>query len=132
MTICCPGPVATGSPEQPRAIYDGTALMATSSSDKGSSKRMSPPRVAQLIGTAAYHRLDECWIARHPVLLMGETAWLVQNTDVGAWNALHAATSVKSCSSDNLRCVCWHMQCCVESSCYTLLYLLLFSERAQR
>ena len=33
---------------------------------------MSPPRVAELIGKATYHRVDECWIARHPVLLMGE------------------------------------------------------------
>lgn len=71
VTICCPGPVATGSPEQPRAIYNGTGLISTSGSDKGSSKRMSPPRVAQLIGKATYHKLDECWIARHPVLLMG-------------------------------------------------------------
>ncbi|KAL0020618.1 hypothetical protein WJX79_000684 [Trebouxia sp. C0005] len=71
VTICCPGPVATGSPEQPRAIYNGTGLITTSSSDKGSSKRMSPPRVAELIGKATYHRVDECWIARHPVLLMG-------------------------------------------------------------
>lgn len=71
VTICCPGPVATGSPEQPRAIYNGTGLITTSSGDKGSSKRMSPPRVAELIGKATYHRVDECWIARHPVLLMG-------------------------------------------------------------
>ncbi|KAL0052302.1 hypothetical protein WJX82_011685 [Trebouxia sp. C0006] len=71
VTICCPGPVATGSLEQPRAIYNGTGLITASSSDKGSSKRMSPPRVAELIGKATYHRVDECWIARHPVLLMG-------------------------------------------------------------
>ncbi|KAL0036520.1 hypothetical protein WJX77_011154 [Trebouxia sp. C0004] len=71
VTICCPGPVATGSPEQPRAIYNGAGLITTNSSNKGSSKRMSPPRVAELIGKATYHRVDECWIARHPVLLMG-------------------------------------------------------------
>lgn len=73
MTVCCPGPVATGLPNQPRAIYNGTGLMVTSSSSsqKESSKRMAPARVAELIGKAAYYQLDECWIARHPVLLMG-------------------------------------------------------------
>lgn len=34
---------------------------------------MAPARVAELIGQAAYYKVDECWIARHPVLLMGET-----------------------------------------------------------
>ena len=70
VTICCPGPVATGSPDQPRSIYGGTGLVASHSRD--SKKRMSPARVAELIGSATYHKLDECWIARHPVLLMGE------------------------------------------------------------
>ncbi len=76
VTICCPGPVATGSPDQPRAIYSGTGLITKSSNEKESSKRMVPARVAELIGKAAYHKLDECWIARHPVLLMGETSHL--------------------------------------------------------
>jgi hypothetical protein len=49
--------------------------MTTSSSSKESSKRMAPPRVAQLIGKATYYKLDECWIARHPVLLMGNAAF---------------------------------------------------------
>ena len=85
VTICCPGPVATGSPEQPRAIYNGTGLITASSSDKGSSKRMSPPRVAELIGKATYHRVDECWIARHPVLLMGE-CYLAQQCCAALFN----------------------------------------------
>ena len=33
---------------------------------------MAPARVAELIGKAAYYRVDECWIAKHPVLLLGE------------------------------------------------------------
>ena len=70
VTICCPGPVATGSPDQPRSIYDGRGLITTHSGD--SKKRMSPARVAELIGSATYHKVDECWIARHPVLLMGK------------------------------------------------------------
>ena len=73
VTLCCPGPAATGSPSQPRSIYSGTGLITTASSDKGSSKRMAPARVAELIGKAAYYRVDECWIAKHPVLLMGES-----------------------------------------------------------
>lgn len=72
MSLCCPGPAATGSAQHPRSIYSGTGLITTASTDKGSSKRMAPARVAQLIGKAAYYKVDECWIARHPVLLMGE------------------------------------------------------------
>ena len=73
VSLCCPGPAATGSAKQPRSIYSGTGLITTASSDKGSSTRMAPARVAELIGRAAYYKVDECWIARHPVLLMGET-----------------------------------------------------------
>ena len=72
MSLCCPGPAATGSAKQPRSIYDGTGLITTATNDKESSKRMVPARVAELIAKAAYYKVDECWIARHPVLLMGE------------------------------------------------------------
>lgn len=71
VSLCCPGPTATGAPNQPRSIYSGTGLITTASSDKASSKRMAPARVAELIGKAAYYKVDECWIANHPVLLMG-------------------------------------------------------------
>lgn len=37
----------------------------------GAKKRLSPPRVAELIARAAYNRADVAWIARHPVLLLG-------------------------------------------------------------
>lgn len=72
VSLCCPGPAATGSPNQPRSIYSGTGLITTASSSKDSSKRMAPARVAELIGKAAYYKVDECWIAKHPVLLLGE------------------------------------------------------------
>lgn len=42
---------------------------ASSKSDK---KRLAPSRVAELIGKAAYHRLDECWMAKHPILALGK------------------------------------------------------------
>lgn len=37
---------------------------------------MAPARVAELIGKAAYYKVDECWIAQHPVLLMGQSSFL--------------------------------------------------------
>lgn len=37
---------------------------------------MAPARVAELIGKAAYYKVDECWIANHPVLLMGQSSFL--------------------------------------------------------
>lgn len=35
-------------------------------------ERVPANRAAELIATAAYHGLDEVWVALHPVLFMGE------------------------------------------------------------
>ena len=35
---------------------------------------MKPERVAELVTRAAYHKVSLCWIAKHPVLLLGESA----------------------------------------------------------
>lgn len=34
--------------------------------------KVSPARYAQLVANAAVFGMDECWIAKHPVLLVGE------------------------------------------------------------
>lgn len=47
------------------------ALTAKHEERGGAKKRLSPPRVAELIARAAYNRADVAWIARHPVLLLG-------------------------------------------------------------
>ena len=39
---------------------------------RSSRKHMKPQRVAELIARAALRKVDKCWIAKHPVLLMGE------------------------------------------------------------
>ena len=72
MTIACPGPVATGSEATPRNVFSSQGLTAKHEERGGSKKRLSPARVAALIARAAYNRLDMCWIAKHPVLLLGE------------------------------------------------------------
>lgn len=40
----------------------------------GASNRIAPERCARLIAAAMAHGLDEAWIARHPVLAVGELA----------------------------------------------------------
>ena len=72
VTIACPGPVATGSEATPRNVFSSQGLTAKHEERGGSKNRLSPARVAALIARAAYNRLDMCWIAKHPVLLLGE------------------------------------------------------------
>lgn len=71
VTLCCPGPVATGSQESPRVVYGPKARIVQNAT--GSSNRLDPARAAHLIANAAAHGVDEAWIARHPVLAMGES-----------------------------------------------------------
>ncbi len=73
MTIACPGPTATGSEGTPRNVFSADGLTAKHEARGGAKKRLPPPRVAELIARAAYNRADVAWIARHPVLLLGES-----------------------------------------------------------
>ncbi|EFJ41781.1 hypothetical protein VOLCADRAFT_83968 [Volvox carteri f. nagariensis] len=75
VTICCPGPVATGSEELPRVVYGPAGRIVQNAT--GSSNRLDPARAAQLIASAAAHGVDEAWIAQHPVLAMGYIFQLV-------------------------------------------------------
>ena len=72
VTIACPGPVATGTLDTPRNVFSSEGLTAKHEERGGAKKRLAPARVAALIARAAYNRLDVCWIAKHPVLLLGE------------------------------------------------------------
>ena len=72
VTIACPGPVATGTLDTPRNVFSSEGLTAKHEERGGAKKRLPPARVAALIARAAYNRLDVCWIAKHPVLLLGE------------------------------------------------------------
>lgn len=74
VTVACPGPAATGEDDKPRKVYNATGLVTKPSSNSKSKQRMKPSRVAELIGKAAYHRVHECWIAKHPVLALGTLA----------------------------------------------------------
>lgn len=69
VTMCCPGPVATGSATTPRVVFGPTGQIVKN--DTGASNRSDPTRAAQLIANAVAHGVDEAWIARHPVLAMG-------------------------------------------------------------
>ena len=71
VTLCHPGPIATGAAGQVRSLYGSDGLL-TEVEDQGKVKqRQSPTRVAELILRAAWHGLDSCWICQHPVLLLG-------------------------------------------------------------
>jgi dehydrogenase/reductase SDR family protein 7 len=69
-TVCCPGPLATGNDGKPRVVYGANGLIEQANTGM-SKKRVSATRAAELIAAAAYYKLDEAWIAFHPVLLMG-------------------------------------------------------------
>lgn len=73
MTLACPGPIATGAEGTPRNVFSAEGLTAKHEARGGAKKRLPPPRVAELIARAAYNRADVAWIARHPVLLLGES-----------------------------------------------------------
>ncbi|KAL6771473.1 hypothetical protein ACKKBG_A26525 [Auxenochlorella protothecoides x Auxenochlorella symbiontica] len=94
-TICCPGPVATGLDGNARLVYGPLGLIETvttvpSPDGEGSqlvaahssSGRTAVPRAVELIVRAAHRKMDEVWIARHPVLLVG---YLTQYTPFLAW-----------------------------------------------
>lgn len=69
-TVCCPGPLATGLDGKTRIVYGSSGLISQPNTGM-SKKKVTAERCAELIARAAYHRLDECWIANHPVLLLG-------------------------------------------------------------
>jgi len=69
VTIICPGPISTGSPDSPRLIFGSTGLIPQPHT--GSKGKMAPERCAALIANAMAHGVNEAWIAKHPVLLMG-------------------------------------------------------------
>lgn len=71
VTLVCPGPIATGTDDHPRQVF-GPGGMQQKAKQTGLSKsRVPPPRVVELIARAVFHRLDEVWIARNPVLALG-------------------------------------------------------------
>lgn len=70
VTLCHPGPIATGADGQIRSLYGSSGLLTEA--EGGSNKaRQSPKRVAALVLKACHHGLDSVWIAKHPVLLLG-------------------------------------------------------------
>lgn len=73
VTVCCPGPIQTGSEATPRMVYGPRGLVQKhSTTGTGlSSKRLPAALVAELIGVATWHDMNEAWMAFHPVLLIG-------------------------------------------------------------
>ena len=73
VTVCCPGPIQTGSESSPRMVYGPRGLVQKhSTTGTGlSSKRLPATLVAELIGAATWHDMNEAWMAFHPVLLIG-------------------------------------------------------------
>eukprot|EP00879_Flechtneria_rotunda_P020883 GHRR01021988.1.p1 GENE.GHRR01021988.1~~GHRR01021988.1.p1 ORF type:complete len:353 (+),score=105.84 GHRR01021988.1:292-1350(+) len=83
VTICCPGPVATGTRDAPRMIYGPTGPIQRI--QKNDSKRMDTERAAYLIAKAMAAGVPECWLARQPVLTM---AYLMQYLPTLGWLVL--------------------------------------------
>lgn len=70
VTICCPGPIATGNDGKPRTVYGASGAVQQAETAAAALKRLDPAATAAWIGAAAYHGLDEAWISRQPVLFL--------------------------------------------------------------
>lgn len=71
MTIVCPGPVAPNAGEgTTRSLYGPKGPIQRQ--EVPDSKRMPAPRAVELIANAMAAGVAECWLARQPVLTMGE------------------------------------------------------------
>lgn len=71
VTIVCPGPVALPVGEaSTRSLYGPKGPIQRQ--EVPDSKRMPASRAALLIANAMAAGVSECWLARQPVLLMGE------------------------------------------------------------
>ena len=72
VTLCHPGPVATGVGGQVRSLYGPQGQITVHEPEGYQKGRLGVKRVAQLILKAAYHNVESCWISTHPILLTGE------------------------------------------------------------
>ncbi len=72
VTICCPGPVSSGADVPVQRSVFGPEGMISRTEEPHAKGKVAPARYAQLVANAAAHGVDECWIAKHPVLLVGE------------------------------------------------------------
>lgn len=66
VTLVCPGPVVSDIQRHSFTTEPGKKLGVTTQDD--GSARVSTDRCAFLMAAAMYHRLDEVWISKHPVL----------------------------------------------------------------
>jgi len=83
VTLCCPGPIATGADGAPRNIFGAAGRIVHNNT--GAAQRIAPGRAAALVIAAMAHGLDECWIARQPVLGVG---YLWQYAPAAGWALL--------------------------------------------
>lgn len=79
-TVICPGPLLNEEiNSDSRTVFgasgfikEGAAAESNSQQfQKRSKNRVTIQEATEFIARAIYFKLDECWIARHPVLLMG-------------------------------------------------------------
>ena len=85
MTLCHPGPIATGTEGQPRCLYGPKGPITHSDPPASTKGRQSTKRVAALVLQAAYNNVESCWICQHPILVTGQIsqiAGLVDFADV--------------------------------------------------
>ena len=71
VSICCPGPIITQEGVTRNVFGPRGPIVDSKRITQKSSSHMQSHRVAELIIQAAYHKVDKCWIAKHPVLLIG-------------------------------------------------------------
>ena len=70
VSVICPGPVDVGDSTGPRKVYGRDGIIEQKNTAK-SRARVDVDECTRLVLRAVYNKVDECWISKHPVLLMG-------------------------------------------------------------
>eukprot|EP01025_Chloroclados_australasicus_P003426 TRINITY_DN10806_c0_g1_i1.p3 TRINITY_DN10806_c0_g1~~TRINITY_DN10806_c0_g1_i1.p3 ORF type:complete len:180 (-),score=17.82 TRINITY_DN10806_c0_g1_i1:364-831(-) len=84
VTMICPGPVASAQTDAKRTVYGPKGLITQ---DAGSQKgKVQHQRAVDLIALSVYKRLQEVWIAKHPVLGLG---YFMQFVSFVGWKILN-------------------------------------------
>jgi NAD(P)-dependent dehydrogenase (short-subunit alcohol dehydrogenase family) len=97
VTVICPGPVGSTS-DTPRMLFGPKGKI--SRLEQQDKRRMAPARAVQLMANAMAAGVEEAWLAKQPVLTMGESHCsksLKCSTVHVSWLLLHGVCTDLSC-----------------------------------
>eukprot|EP00892_Ulva_mutabilis_P004882 jgi/Ulvmu1/2766/UM014_0224.1 len=98
ITVACPGPIAGADT---RTVFGPYGKFIKEEDESGQSKKVPMDRCCELVSRAAAFGVQEAWIARHPVLLVGylclffpiAAEWLIKKVGPKRMRALQQGKS---------------------------------------